>query len=293
MAFLAASGLVAQAAEAVRGSFGVTAGADGACAGGPGYSARFDDAGASFTPLLGPKVGSDPRLHFTFLGCRRGEQALAEGGPVVPSVEGQVVRYARGAVVEQYEARVDGVEQSFVFAQRPKGDGDLIVRGRVTTALPLASASAEAVRFELPDLGGVAFGAVTGVDASGATMRGGLRLCGDELELSLPASFVDSAAYPLVLDPLIATAFAIGNDPAHDDVHPAIAFDTTSSRYLVVWAVVIPVAFATPAHTEIRGQFVAAGGGLQGGQLLLATDGHEAAEPVVANINSTNRFLVA
>ncbi len=285
--------LTAQTAEAIAGSFGVTAAAEAVFATGPDYSARFDASGARLIPLLGKGVAADPSLGFTFLAATRGGATVAAQGQVAPRVHGQAICYERGDVEERYEARADGIEQSFVFPRRPAGSGDLVVRGRITTALPLAASGDEGLRFELPGLGGVAFGAVTGVDANGATMRGALRLCGDVLELSLPAAFVDAAAYPLVLDPLIGTAFAIGNDPAHVDAHPAIAFDATNSRYLVVWAVQIPVAFAIPAHTEIRGQMVAAGGGLQGSQLLLATAGHENAEPVVANINSTNRFLVA
>jgi hypothetical protein len=285
--------LAAQAGEAIRASFGVTVAKDAVYAGGPSYSARFDAQGAVFTPLLGKGIHVDARLHFTFLDCTRGEQALAGPGSVTPSAIAQEVHYARGGLVERYEARACGIEQSFVFAQKPAGSGDLVVRGRLTTALPLAATTDEGLRFELPGLGGVTFGAVTGVDAHGQRVRGELHLCGDVLELSLPAAFVDNAAYPLVLDPLVGTAFPIGNDPAHDDVHPAIAYDATSSRYLVVWAVQIPVTLSVPAHTEIRGQMVVAGGGVQGSQLLLATTGHEDAEPAVVNINSTNRFLVA
>lgn len=293
IAFALAPCLAAQATEAIRASFGVTATPDAVYAGGPDYSARFDAAGVVFTPLLGKGITTDPRLQFTFVDCTRGERTVATATAVAPLAVEQEVHYRRGSLVERYEARADGIEQSFVFAHRPAGTGDLVVRGRITTALTLAATGDEGLRFELPGRGGVAFGAVTGVDANGARARGELHLCGDVLELSLPASFVDSAAYPLVLDPLLGTAFAIGNDPAHDDVHPAIAFDATNSRYLVVWAVQIPVALSVPAHSEIRGQIVAAGGGLQGSQLLLATQGHENAEPAVANINATNRFLVA
>jgi hypothetical protein len=285
--------LAAQAAEVIQASFGITATHEAVYAGGPDYSARFDATGVVFTPLLGKGIATDPRLQFTFVDCRRGEQAVAAVGGVAPLAAEQEVHYRRGALVERYEARADGIEQSFVFARKPAGTGDLVVRGRITTALPLAATGDEGLRFELPGQGGVTFGTVTGVDAHGVRARGGLHLCGDLLELSLPAAFVDSAAYPLVLDPLLGTAFAIGNDPAHDDVHPAIAYDATNSRYLVVWAVQIPVALSVPAHTEIRGQIVVAGGGAQGSQLLLGTSGHDAAEPAVANINATNRFLVA
>ena len=46
-------------------------------------------------------------------------------------------------------------------------------------------------------------GTVLGIDARGRTSPGALRVVGNVVELSLPASFVDSAELPLILDPLV------------------------------------------------------------------------------------------
>lgn len=285
------------AGDAIGASFGISW-LDGALhAGGPRYSVSFEPSGPVYTPLLGREAqAADPgpvQLQFSFAEAQVGGRILARGGEVEPQATGSLVSYAHGAVVETYEARPDGVKQSFVLAERPAAEGDLVVRGRITTALPLVANTDDEVRFARPCGAGVSFGAVLGIDQQGATMRGSMRCCGDLLELTLPAAFVQSACYPLVLDPLVGTAFAVGDDPLHADLEPAVAYDASNSRYLVVWAVHVPAAFPTPAHREIRGQFVAAGGGLQGAQLLLTVDAANDARPALANINATNRFLVA
>ena len=266
-------------------------------AGGPRYSVAFRPSGPVFTPLLGRTAQAaapgSVDLQFSFVEAQVGGRTIARGGEVAPQAAGSLVSYAHGAVVETYEARHDGVKQSFVLAERPAAEGDLVVRGRITTALPLVGNHDDEVCFALPCGAGVSFGAVLGIDQAGTTMRGSMRLCGGLLELSLPAAFVQSACYPLVLDPLVGTAFAVGDDPLHADLEPAVAYDASNSRYLVVWAVAVPYAFPTPAHREIRGQFVAGGGGLQGTQLLLTVNADNDARPALANINATNRFLVA
>jgi hypothetical protein len=285
------------AVDAIGVSSGVSWHAGVPIAGGPRYSVSFLPSGPVYTPLLGREAKAAElgpvHLQFSFVEAQVGGQVLARGGDVAPQAEDALVSYAHGALVETYEVRHDGVKQSFVLAERPSVAGDLVVRGRITTALPLVLASDEDVRFALPCGVGVSFGAVLGVDRAGKTVRGSMRCCGDQLELSLPAAFVQSACYPLVLDPLVGTAFAVGDDPLYADVEPAVAYDESNARYLVVWAVSVPATSSSPAHRQIRGQFVAVGGGVQGQQLLLTVNAAADARPALANVNATNRFLVA
>lgn len=281
---------VGQQMDAIRRtSHGVQATVDGARAGGPDYTARFDPRGVEFTPALGPTAAKPFPVRFTLDAVRRGaNDVFVRTAEVAPVVDGEQVRYEhRGDLVEVYDVRADGIEQSFVFAARPAGSGDLVVSGRITTELPLVAANDDGVRYELPELGGVTFGAVTGVDANGATARGSIRVVdgGAGVEWVLPAAFVEHCAYPLALDPLIGSAIAIGSLPGGDDVTPSIAFDDTNNRYLVVWS--LQLASGTD---EIRGQFVTAGGTVLGGGFLIANG--TLTRHAVANINGTNRFLV-
>jgi len=261
-------------------------------AGGPEYTARFDGRGVEFTPLLGRAAERPFPVRFTMDSVRRGAgDVFVRTADVVPVVDGNHVRFVHGTdLTEVYDVRAEGIEQSFVFGRRPAGSGDLVVRGAITTELPLASASDDGVRYEREGLGGVTFGAVTGVDANGATARGSIRVAADgaHVERVLPAAFVDHAAYPMVLDPLIGSAFAVGNAPGGTDLHPAIAFDATTSRYYAVWMVA-----TGPTSGEVRGQLLSASGNPLGSLNLHSTIADNACRPRVANVNATDRFLVA
>lgn len=286
---LVAQDAPAAGTDAVRRSFGVAT-HDGVLHGlGPDYSTRFDATGVTFTPLLGERAVVPQPLHFALHSVRRGDtRSFVREHDVAPEAVGDQVRYRHDAnLLETYDVRADGVEQSFVFAQRPAGRGDLVVRGFVTTELPLAAANDDGVRFEQPGVGGVTFGAVTGIDANGASVRGALWCDGRHLELSLPGSFVDSAAYPLVLDPLLGSAFLIANLPGGSDVRSSLAYDETTQRYLVVWHAGVSATVA-----EVRAQFVSAAG-FVGPQMLLAATAVAGVRPVVANINQLDRFVVA
>lgn len=279
--------LFAQTEGVVRQSFGTSVVAGEIRAGGPDYAARFSAAGATYLALSHQRGVPASSLRYGFTAAARGGNVFATGDtPREPALVDGEVRYERGGLCEVYAAQRDGIEQSFVIAAKPAGEGDLVVTGEITTDLPLAAASDRGLCFER-DGRGVTFGAVTGVDANGATMPGSLSLRGNRLEMRLPAAFVEHAAYPLIVDPLIGTAFTVGDVPGVDDEAPAIAFDVSTNRYLVVWRVDV-----TNTQGEIRGQLLSGGPvALVGAQIVLANCvlGSEFA---VANVNATNRFLV-
>lgn len=261
---------------------------------GPDYHLHATRGGVAFLALLGEsKAGeatASASLQFKLESVRRGDQGLfagpASAAPIAASTT--TIRYEHSpTLTEVYDLRADGVEQSFVFARRPAGHGDLVVRGAITTQLPLASWSDDGVRYER-DGAGIAFGAVTGIDANGASVRGSIRAGADFVEWVLPASFVEHCAYPLVLDPLIGNAFSIASTSGTDDVLPNVAYDTSSNRYLVVWNVV-----QSSTVAEVRGQFLGGDGALLGSSFVVESDGRLATRPLVVNVNASNRFLVA
>lgn len=289
LAILLLGAAAAQHHDPIGRSCGTRTDAGGVLAGGPGYSARFDDLGLEFTPVLGQGADRPHPVRFVFESVHRGDQTLfaRSGTKVAPTLGDDRIQYAHdGGPTEVYHVRPDGIEQSFVFATRPAGSGDLVVRGSIRTDLPRIAAGDEGIRYERAGVGGVTFGAVTGVAQDGATMRGSIRVDGEHVEWVLPASFVDGAAYPLVLDPLIGTAFTVGDTAGAVDSRPSVAFDDSTDRFLVVWNV-----FPAATAAEVRGQLVAANGALVGGTLLLGQG--LVSRQAVANCNGTDRFLVA
>lgn len=258
--------------------------ADGTLEGaGPDYRVRFAAGAVDFSANQG-----NAGLRFTLDAVRRGATTLFAGPTAtLPHTDGTQVRYPHApTLTEIYELRGEGVEQSFRFTERPVGRGDLVVRGRITTELPLTAASDAGVRFGSSDSGGITFGAVTGIDANGTTVRGSIRAAGDHVEWVLPAAFVDAAVYPLLLDPLIGNAFTIGNEPG-DDIMPSVAYDETTDRYLVVWNLV-----QTSTVAEVRGRFVSGAGAPIGSSFVIDQVGDVTVRPQVVNVAASNRFLV-
>lgn len=259
-------------------------------AAGPDYAARFVGGGIEFKPALGDAAPRSYPVAFALESIRRGDLVILEAPPsAFPEREGNLVRYARGqGISECYEARLDGVEQSFRFESRPEGEGDLIVRGRVTTDLPASDREGadEALRFELPGLGGVTWGAVTGIDAGGSRVEGGLRFDGTHLELTLPGEFIDRAVFPLVLDPLIGSRIVISGSGAH--YQPDVAYDATHDRYLVVW-----YRRYSSTNRAVFGQRFYPTGVLSGPLITITPTNGNYYSPCVANVNASDRFLVA
>ncbi len=198
---------------------------------GPGYAVRFAPGGFEFAPAVThahQRVTLDFRLLST--GRRGGDAQPAT--PATPRFDEETVHYLRQHVMETYDVRSDGVKQSFVFRELPAGSGDLVVRGRIDTELPLARATETEVVFERPGIAGVRIGAVKGIDAHGATAPGLLRFAHGELEMSLPASFVNRAALPLVLDPLVSSSVALptsGGSSLWD-----VAYSARTDRYVIL-----------------------------------------------------------
>ena len=64
--------------------------------------------------------------------------------------------------------------------------------------------------------------------------RGSTASCGfvgADLEMVLPADFVDHATYPIVLDPLVGTKFSIWGGPSYVDAQPDCSYEKTERRY--------------------------------------------------------------
>lgn len=286
-------GVLAQDVEAALSATGVVHVDGQLLALGRDYRARFDDGGMQFEPALGRGVQDTQTWRYEWDSARRGSVVLFErGADAVPAAADEVakeVRYGHApGFTEVYAARPDGVEQSFVFARRPAGVGDLVVRGRIRCSLPLADNDERAgLHYDLPGIGGVRVGGVTGVDANGATAAGTVRLDGDHVEYTLPAAFVDHAAYPLVLDPLIGAAFAIGDGVGLDTL-PSVAFDQSSLRWYVTWIVVV-----SASSMELRGQRLSSTGSLVGSVSVVWSGPLDTTHaPVVVNVNGSDRFLV-
>jgi len=258
--------------------------------GGADYRARFDERGLRFEPALGRVVERTQHLALELESIERGGFAVELGARAQPRTRGERgLAYARAAGIEErHDLTPAGVELSLAFERELGMAGDLVVRMKLDTSLPLPElGDALTLRFARPESGGVSIGAVTGVDAHGARAQGSLRLVPGALELVLPAHFVDAASWPLVLDPLIGTDFPVTTF-VNDDTRPDAAYDADTDLYLVVWQRVF-----SSTDSDVRGQHVnASSGALEAGTIFFPTT-DLCENPCVANLSSIDRFVVA
>ncbi len=135
-------------------------------------------------------------LSLTGIG-RRDALAVIEPGEVTSS--GARVEIRREGLVEWYLNSASGLEQGFTLAERPAGDGPLVLelalRGATATqggeALSLVSASGRRLHY----------GGLVAVDAAGLEIVARLSVP-DPAHMRIEVEDAD-AAYPLVIDPLL------------------------------------------------------------------------------------------
>ncbi len=144
----------------------------------------------------------------------------------------------RGAFSEELENGEDGVEQSWRFAARPSGAGDLVVRIPVAGQI-FYGASQDGLHFIDPLTGlGFRYGLASWIDAQGRVTAVIPTIEPGAVVLRVPAEAVDSAAYPAALDPIIGPEFGMDNpvpdSPAGlDQINPAMT--GSGGEFFVVW----------------------------------------------------------
>ncbi len=173
------------------------------------FKASFHD-GFVFYPFLGPDYQENLPLRWTT------EAVTAGGEPYIdcrrsPSHANTSSRYEYqfDGMTETYDVRSDGVEQSFVIARRPANAGDLVIVGRLDTRL---TAPATGPAGNVPqalvftDANGdplVRYGAAIAIDANSRRFDVLTSFDGTRIRLTVPAAVTQSAAFPLVVDPLL------------------------------------------------------------------------------------------
>jgi hypothetical protein len=145
----------------------------------------------------------------------------------------------RGAASETLANRDAGVEQSWRFATPPAGDGDLVVRVRLS-GLTYTTETEHGLHFLDPRTGlGFRYGVATWIDAGGRRVTLRPRLDGGEVALVVPADVLASSRYPAVLDPIVSPEY--GTDAPVSAASNGVSDASSTSvvygggTYLVTW----------------------------------------------------------
>lgn len=187
----------------------------GLWASGEGYKASFAD-GVTFFPVLGKDAPRNLPLRWRTRSIAVGSLATPLGMAQTRHTDWRF-ELQRGAVTEAYDVRNDGVEQTFVIAQ-PLGPGDLTISGEVDSELraePTPAKHGEVVFCDAAGKPRVNYGAAVAIDAVGRRVAMQTSFDGQNLSLHLSGAWLADAAYPVVVDPLLAPVnFATGAEYA-------------------------------------------------------------------------------
>ncbi|MCR9248003.1 MAG: hypothetical protein NXI31_23475 [bacterium] len=177
----------------------------GTWAAGHDYKVSFHD-GMTFVPYLGADYPHNQPWSWRTVSVAVGGVELLEPARQVGRWHDDYrYEYRLGTVTEAYDVRTDGLEQTFIVGALP-GDGDLVVRGRVTTALQSPDQAARHGDLTFIDAAGdpiIGYGAAFVFDATGRRLPITTARRGEEIELRVPAAWLAEATLPVTVDPLL------------------------------------------------------------------------------------------
>ncbi len=120
------------------------------------------------------------------------------------TVEGQVVRYNRAGLVEEYVVSMDGVRQDFLVTERPAGDGQLTMRLAVSGAR--VESAADGAQLVLEKSGRkIAYSRLRATDATGKELPARIEVRSGEPALAVIVNDA-GAVYPVRIDPTFSDA---------------------------------------------------------------------------------------
>ncbi|MEZ6037854.1 MAG: hypothetical protein R3F29_10265 [Planctomycetota bacterium] len=187
----------------------------GIWAAGADYKADFA-GGMTFVPVLGRDYPHNQPFAWRTTSVRIGDrELLGERGAAVPTPRwtDYRVEYVHGAVVEAYDVRAEGLEQSFVLAQRPAAAGELCIVGAVASALwapQVSQLHGDLVFCDDTGAALVRYGRAVAIDADGDVFPMTTDWDGTAITLRLSAEALATADFPLVVDPLLSNQWLLG-----------------------------------------------------------------------------------
>jgi len=195
---------------------------------GPGWAAKICGGTVHLTTGAGD-------LRYRLSSVRAGSDVLFADDGHAPRLEadGDRVTLRRGPVDEFYDRLNDGLEQSFRIAERPAA-GDLEIRGALDTDLarPTDGASGAALAFGAA----ITVDRCAVIDARGAKLALPLTMESGALVIRVPAAWLASAEFPVVVDPVLGPTVTVDSGIASMYWRNVdVAYNAVQNHYFVVW----------------------------------------------------------
>jgi hypothetical protein len=211
-----------------------------------GTSDRWAAAGADYKAVFGDGFAFHPRMgrdragvvwRWRTVSVEAGGRQLGGGGPAAVHAAGDWrFEYRHGDVIEAYDVRPGGVEQTFTILRRPERPADVVVTGRIETSLQAPATEAVHGDLTFADAGGtplVRYGAAFAVDAAGARTPLPASWDGGSLRLRVAAEWLARATFPVTIDPLTAAVQIVPLRAVSAD-HMDVARDGESATHGVL-----------------------------------------------------------
>ena len=214
-----------QVADAERFSTPVHRGGEALWVARESFKASFDD-GFTFYPLVGTERANAPLRWRTTAVTVGGIPVGGLPGLAAARVTDDRVEMNRGAWLEAYDVRGEGVEQTFVFHAPIRARGAMEITGQIQTGLEAAPMTPRHGGLLFRDGAGrpvISYGEAWVFDAAGARAPVATSWDGAEIRLHVSAEFMDRAVYPVTVDPL--TSSVVVESSVEPIVHIDVATD--------------------------------------------------------------------
>lgn len=214
-------------------------GAYGIWAAGEDYKVSFHQ-GMEFTPYLGKHYPRNQPFRWRTVSATIGEAKLIRQGPAPHQVDGTRFHYHLGGVIEAYDVRPEGLEQTFVIPERPDSlgaanPGALRIVGAVDTPLRTAPTGPRHQDLEFVDAENrpiLSYGAAVAIDAQGRRQPMHTSFEEGRVVLQLDGEWLARAAYPVVVDPLLTNKALFTWNAGSGGVESTdCAFDNQATSY--------------------------------------------------------------
>lgn len=209
---------------------------------GANFKASFDTRGAEFTPAFGALAPRNEVVSLSPASVSIDGVAQTFERSVDEARRGDRVEFDRGVFVERYDLALRSIEQSFVFPTLPN-------RGAIEVRIPISSNEPAAngrpfgntlvgretdAGLEFRNASGaVSYGRAVAIDAAGRRVDVTTTFEDGAVVLRVDGAFVESAALPLVIDPVVSNLFL--DSTTSDTLLPDVCWNEAGLYWFVVY----------------------------------------------------------
>lgn len=259
---------------------------------GLGYIVTADASGLTAAFLTKSPRDSSPTISLCLDEVRVGKTSLSFRESVLPGRETTptTLSFDRGSVLERVQCAKDSFEQDFLISELPAGRGAITIVERIGTTLapPADGTRATTLQFGTKESGAFQISKAVAIDAKGRKLPLDLHYAQGRMEMTVPASWVEAASLPIVIDPVIGSPFAIMNPITFQgETRSAVVYASGPNEWLAVWYDQV-----TSTNYQVYAQRITAAGALVGSRISVSSVSAVNYLPAVAYSSGQNKYCV-